>query len=68
MDKDRFIAHGFSKGEAVLYKGRPAEVISAAVTGGRRRAVITVAYQGDKGGRDYAVAIPDDIEIPEDAQ
>lgn len=61
MNKYTFEQHAFHKGEHVLYKGQPAEVIS--VHGGHGWIYLTVAFGPAGRGRNYATCGHSDIEL-----
>ncbi|MBQ4409379.1 MAG: hypothetical protein IJL31_00240 [Oscillospiraceae bacterium] len=68
MTKDKFIEHGFSKGEAVLYKGQPAEVVSIHINAhGWKHLVVAFGGSGRPGQHhNYAACGPEDIELTEE--
>lgn len=64
MDKSKFREHGFSKGETVLYKGQPAQVVSVHINA-HGWMHLMVAFGPAGRGRNFAACGADDIELPE---
>ena len=63
MKREKFLQHPFAKGDAVLYKGLSAEVVSVHRRNPGRMYLI-VSFCGPGRSRNFAAVGNEDIELP----